>query len=206
MTANTNANTTTTIVLGESQGYGTAVTFNIDNGTFIAYSWDDGNGWGNWTRRFDSIEDVDACLKQNLWSPLSDHPEYQAALAAHDLKHRARIRACQRPDDIFAYCCEDGTSVLTTRTQAEELGLDYPDRVIQAGTDEHMEVLLKERMLHHVYPDDTGSMDIAMLATGEWCYRDELPEYTYPEVDHMLHYGTEPWYKWRLAEFQREGN
>ena len=99
---------------------------------------------------------------------------------------------------------EDGSSVLTTRSEAERLGLDYPDRVIQTGTKEHTEVLLKERFHHRVYPDNTGAMDIAMLATGEWCYRDEL-EYPYTDVDHILHYGSEPWYQWRLAKFQREG-
>ena len=196
----------TTIVIGQSQGYGCAVTVNMAANTYIVHSWDDENGWNNWVHRFDSIEAVDNCLAANLWSPLSDHPEYKAALAAHDRKHRARIRAYQRPDDIFAYCVEDGSSVLTTREQAERLGLDYPDRVIQTNTKEHTEVLIKERLMHHVYPDESeaGLMDVAILAGGQWCYRDEL-EYPYT-VDHVLHYGTEQWYKWRLARFEREGN
>lgn len=196
----------TTIVLGQSQGYGCAVTCDIHNNTFVVRSWDDENGWNNWTLRFNNIEDVDACLTTNLWSPLSDHPDYRAALTAHDRKHRARIRAHQRADDVFAYCCEDGSSVLTTRSEAEELGLDYPDRVIQTGTKEHTEVLLRERLLHHVYPDESGAMDVAILASGQWCYRDELPEYPYLGVDHVLHYGTEPWYQWRLTRFEREGS
>lgn len=200
-------NTTTTIIIGESQGYGAAVTFNIAHNSFIVQSWDDENHWGNWVYCFDNIEAADECLTANLWPSLSNHPDYQAASAAYDLQHRARIRTLVRADDVFAYCCEDGSSVLTTRQQAEELGLDYPDRVIQTGTKEHMEVLLKERLLHHVYPDENGSgaMDVALVAGGQWCYRDELPEYRFVEVDYILTYGTEPWYQWRLERFQREG-
>lgn len=197
-----------TIVIGQSQGYGTAVTFDIAHNSYIVRSWDDENHWGNWQATFGDIAEVDNCLKHNLWSPLSDHPEYKAALAAHDQVHRARIRAYQRPDDIFAYCMEDGSSVLTTRSEAERLGLDYPDRVIQAGTKEHVEVLIKERLMHHVYPDENGSgtMDVAVMPNGQWCYRDELPEYPHIKVDHILHYGSEPWYQWRLRRFEREGN
>lgn len=202
------ATNTITIVLGQSQGYGCAVTFDPSLDSFIVRSWDDEVSGNNWTCEFKSIVDLDNCLAANLWSPLSDHPDYRAALAAHDRKHRARMRACQRADDVFAYCMEDGTSTLTTRKQAEELGLEYPDRVIQTGTKEHMEVLLRERLLHRVYPDESGAgtMDVAILTTGQWCYRDELPEYPHIEVDHILRYGTEPWYQWRLGRFEREGN
>lgn len=201
------ATNTTTIVLGESQGYGAAVTFDPSLSSFVVHSWDDENPGNNWTCEFKSIVDLDNCLKHNLWSPLSDHPEYKAALAAHDRAHRARMRALMRPTDVFAYCMEDGTSTLTTRSEAEELGLDYPDRVIQTGTKEHTEVLIKERLMHRVYPDESGAgtMDVAVMPNGQWCYRDELPEYPHIKVDHILHYGTEPWYQWRLAKFQREG-
>lgn len=195
-----------TIIIGQSQGYGCAVTVDLSTNTYIVHSWDDENTNGNWVQRFGSIEAADECLAANLWSPLSDHPDYRAASAAHDRAHRASIRALVRGDDIFAYCVEDGSSVLTTRSQAEELGLDYPDKVIQAGTKEHMEALLRERLHHHVYPDDTGAMDVAITTTGQWCYRDELPEYPYTEVDHILAYGSEAWYQWRLARFEREGN
>ena len=75
------AATGTTIVIGQSQGYGCAVTCDIANNTFIVRSWDDENGWNNWTLRFDSIEAVDNCLAANLWSPRSDHPEYQGLVA-----------------------------------------------------------------------------------------------------------------------------
>lgn len=79
--ANTTNTTNTTIIIGNSHGFGAAVTCDVASNTFIVHSWDDENEWGNWSLRFDSIEAVDECLAANLWSPLSDHPDYQNLVA-----------------------------------------------------------------------------------------------------------------------------
>ena len=81
MNTTTTAAHATTIVLENSQGYGTAVTVDLDNSTFVVRSWDDENPENNWVHRFDNIEAVDECLAHNLAPSLSSNQEYQNLVA-----------------------------------------------------------------------------------------------------------------------------